>query len=441
MEQCILKRFGIPFVDPEAYSRLEMPAVPEFDPIHWRPWRSVIAVLLWVILLRAPPPIAQPVPTAPPWDLSALEAAPKWTELERPKMEGVKALTFEGLPFRGHPTRVFAWLGLPLVKDAEKVPAMVLVHGGGGTAFEEWVRLWVGRGYAAIAMDTCGQIPVGHYGRWFRNEQGGPPGWGGFDQLDQPPADQWTYHAIADVILAHSLIRSLPAVDPERTGVTGISWGGYLACIVAGVDHRFKLAVPVYGCGYYRDTVFENNLNQLSSEAATRWVETWDPSVYLPNAAMPILWVNGSNDFAYTLAAMQQSYRLPTGPRTLCVRLRMPHGHGGAGENPEEIRVFADSILNDGIPLPHFTGSGQEGTQAWATYVSPVPVIKAELNSTRDTGRWQDRQWEAIPADCADGRINVSLPEGAQVFYFNLFDDRGCVVSTEHQTTVPREAP
>lgn len=32
---------------------------------------------------------------------------------------------------------------------------MVLVHGGEGTAFAKWVRLWNERGYAAIAMDTC----------------------------------------------------------------------------------------------------------------------------------------------------------------------------------------------------------------------------------------------------------------------------------------------
>jgi hypothetical protein len=389
------------------------------------------------ILVTAPWTQAQPVPFTPPWDLHTLEAAPKWTALERPKIEGVKALTYEGLPFQGNPTRVFAWLGLPAVQADEKVPAMVLVHGGGGTAFEEWVRLWVGRGYAAIAMDTCGQIPVGHYGRWFRDSQGGPPGWGGFDQLDQPREDQWTYHAVAAVILAHSLIRSLPAVDAERTGVTGISWGGYLTCIAAGVDHRFKLAVPVYGCGFYWDTVFANNLGQLGPAAATRWMDTWDPSVYLPNAAMPMLWVNGSNDFAYTLGAMQQSYHVPPGPRTLCVRLRMPHAHGGAGENPEEIRVFADSLLRDGVPLARILASGREGAKVWATYASPAPVVKAELNYTKDTGRWQDRRWESLPAQATDGQVSAQLPEGTRVYYFNLFDDRECVVSTEHESVGP----
>ncbi len=364
--------------------------------------------------------------------MTALAVAPKWTALERPQSDGVKAISFVGLPFRGKPTRVFAWLGLPKVKAGEKVPAMVLIHGGGGTAFDEWVRLWVGRGYAAIAMDTCGQVPVGNYGQWFHDDQGGPRGWGGFDQMSSPREDQWTCHAVADAILAHSLIRSLPEVDPERTGVTGISWGGYLTCIVAGVDRRFKLAVPVYGCGFYRDTVFENEIKKLRQEDAVRWMAWWDPSVYLGNADLPLLWVTGSNDFAYTLNALQPSYQLPKGPRSLCIRLRMPHGHGGAGENPKEIHVFVESILKGGDPLPSITGSGRVGTNVWATYSAKVPVLRAELNYTLATGRWQDRKWESIPGTLGEGRVAAGLPEGTRVYYFNLFDQRDCAVSTEH---------
>jgi hypothetical protein len=33
----------------------------------------------------------------------------------------------------------------------------------------------------------------------------------------------------------------------------------------------------------------------------------WYPSVYLGNAEIPILWVTGSNDFAYTMNALQRS--------------------------------------------------------------------------------------------------------------------------------------
>lgn len=401
----------------------------------WYPGRGgrLFCCSCWVLLLLGWVQVATSV--GMPWDRAALEAAPKWSYLERPKAEGVRAITYEGLPYRGESTRVFAWLGLPKVEEGARVPAMVLVHGGGGTAFEEWVRLWVGRGYAAIAMDTCGQLPVGDYGRWFRDEKGGPPGWGGFDQINHPLQDQWTYHAVADVILAHSLIRTLPGVDAARIGVTGISWGGYLTCLVAGVDARFALAVPVYGCGFYRDTIFANHLNGMNAEAAARWMSLWDPSVYLGQAELPMLWVNGSNDFAYPMNAMQRSYRLGKGPRTLCVRLRMPHAHGGAGENPEEIRVFADSLLKGGRPLARFTGSGRDGAEVWASYEAPVAVkvVRAELNITRDTGRWQDRVWEALPAVVEDGRIRATLPAEARVYYFNLFDDRGCVVSTEHE--------
>jgi len=391
------------------------------------------AFALLLVLIGCDRSLAAANSPAIPWDLDALNRAPEWTALERPKAENVKAITFAGLPFHGRPTRVFAWLGVPKVKPGEKVPAMVLIHGGGGTAFDEWVRLWVERGYAAIAMDTCGQIPVGNYGHWLRHDEAGPSGWGGFDQIAWAREDQWTFHAVADVVLAHSLIRALPEVDPEHTGLTGISWGGYLTCIVAGVDPRFKLAVPVYGCGFYRDTVFDGELRKMDPRDAYRWMRWWDPSVYLAQAAMPMLWVTGSNDFAYTMNALQLSYHLPKGPRTLCIRLRMPHGHGGPGENPGEIRAFADSILRNGVPLPRVTGAGREGTNVWATFAAKLPVVKAELNYARDTGRWQDRTWESLPANLTEGRVAASLPEGTRMYYFNLFDQRDCVVSTEHE--------
>jgi hypothetical protein len=154
-----------------------------------------------------------------------------------------------------------------------------------------------------------------------------------------------------------------------------------------------------------------------------------------------MLWVTGSNDFAYPLDALQASYRLPKGPRQVCVRLRMPHAHGGAGENPAEIRVFADSLLKEGVKLPAVTGFGREGGTAWVAYSSARPVVKAELNFTRDAGRWQDRKWEALPATSAPGRVSASVPEGTRTFYFNLYDDRDCVVSSEHEEMPAASAP
>ena len=397
----------------------------------WRFWTRLQALLMLVAFLCHGRTYSQT--NMPIWDLSTLTNSPEWTALALPTSIGAKPVFFTSVPFRGKPTRVFAWIGIPSVKPGEKVPGMVLVHGGGATALDDWVRLWVGRGYAAISMDTCGKVPVGNGPDWVADPQGGPPAcWSGWDQIDWPRKDQWNYHAVADVILAHSLLRSLPEVDPERTGVTGISWGGYLTCIAAGVDQRFKLAIPVYGCGFTDKSGFASDLEKLGAERAGRWMAWWDPSVYLGEAKMPFLWVDGSNDPFYPMNALQFSYRLPKGSRTLCTRLRMPHGHG-PGEIPEEIRVFADSILKQGIPLPRITGQGRDGRSVWTTYDSKVRVVKAELNYTKDTGHWQDRKWQTIAADLTNRRVTAVLPAGTRVYYLNLFDERGCLVSTEHE--------
>lgn len=373
------------------------------------------------------------------FDLQSLSKPPQVFPADDLTAEGVKSFFYEGVPFKGHPTRVFAYYGLPAKNNeapGKKLPAMVLIHGGGGSAFDRWVKVWTSRGYAAIAMDLCGCVPVGTYGNWKRHEHGGPSGWdASFDQIQDPIEDQWTYHAISAVILAHSLIRSYPEIDQDRIGVTGISWGGYLTCITAGVDPRFRFAVPVYGCGYLgENSAWLPAFEKMGPENANRWLKHWDPSVYLPQAKRPILWVNGTNDFAYPMDSWKKSYLLPKGSRELCLRVRMPHGHGPAGEDPEEIRVFADSFLKEGKPLIRIADQGRDGAQLWATYQSDVPVTKAELNYTVDTGRWQDRKWEQIPAmvDTGSKRVSAAIPEGATVFYLNLFDDRNCAVSTQH---------
>lgn len=397
---------------------------------------SLKYVLILLALIHAIPIACANEPVETAWDLETLYKTPATYPAEEFDEPGVRALFYDGVPLKAKPTRVFAWYGAPEGKEGEKFPAMVLVHGGGGTAFAEWVRLWVGRGYCAIAMDTCGCVPEGTYSNWERHENGGPAGWGGFDTVNLPITDQWTYHAVADVILAHSLIRSFPEVDAERTGITGISWGGYLTCITAGVDSRFKLAVPVYGCGFLgNNSAWLDTFVGMGPQNTAAWLGMWDPSVYLPNATMPMLWVTGTNDFAYPMDSLQKSYNLIQGPLSLCIRIRMPHGHGGAGENPEEIHAFANNIFREGKPLPTITAQGHEEDKAWATFTSKTALVSADLVYTKDDGKWQDRLWESIPAtiDKDANKVVGTIPEGTAVFYLNLTDKRNLVVSSEHE--------
>jgi dienelactone hydrolase len=356
-----------------------------------------------------------------------------------PKEPGVRAIYYDAKPYQGRPTKTFAFHGVPQHAAGARVPAMVLVHGGGGTAFPEWVKLWNDRGYAAIAMDTCGALPerTADKKQWRRHPAGGPSGWDdSFGQMDAPVTDQWQYHALADILLAHALIRSLPDVDPDRVGLTGISWGGYLTCLTVGVDSRFKFAVPVYGCGFIDACVWAPTLAKMPPEKAKAWLDNWDPRHFLKDAATPMLWVTGTNDFAYPFPALQKSYRLPKGARTLSVTLRMPHGHP-PGQTPEVIRAYADSFVNGGAPLPTITGPTRDAkaNTASAAFTTKTPIAKAEILYTRDTGAWQKRAWQAEPAelDAKAGKVSAPLPDGAKAYFFNITDDRGVTVSTEHE--------
>ncbi len=368
------------------------------------------------------------------WNLDELTTVPEMhTTEEFVSDTDIKAIFYDGLKWKGKQTKVFAWIGIPKGRSDEPLPAMVLIHGGGGTAFYEWVKLWNERGYAAIAMDLCGCVPKGVYGNWNRHKDGGPPGWGGFEQIDWKIEDQWTYHAVSDIILAHSLIASFQEVDPNRIGMTGISWGGYLTCIVSGLDNRFRFAVPVYGCGFLGvNSCWLPTFQAMGEEKAKKWLNLWDPSNYLKNTTMPTLWVTGTNDFAYPLDSVQRSYRATKGNYTLCIRLRMPHGHGGAGENPEEIHSYANSYLKNGTSLAKIIDYGVDKDILWVNFKSTTEINRAEILFTKDSGEWFNREWYSEPANIDKNTASAVLPEGATVYYINLINKDELVVSSEH---------
>jgi len=402
-----------------------------------RRWRGGLLGAFWCATFLSSSSFSQ----SPPWDLAKLSQPPAIfpTETTEP---GVKAFFYESVPWKGKPTRVFAYYGAPPHIEGTKLPAIVLVHGGQGSAYAEWVRLWNKRGYVAIAMDHFGNMPTvaaaetPYRIQRPRNPNGGPSGDGGFSQIDEPTEDQWTYQGVAAIILANSLLRSLPEVDPERIGLTGISWGGFLASIVAGVDPRFRFVVPVYGCGFIGDNPsWPPAFHNLNPDQAKKWSALWDPSHFLPQAQMPMLWINSTNDIAFSLSAWQKSTDLPPGPQTRALRVRMPHGQS-EGATPLEIAAFADGVLGTGKPLAkvgNVVNSGRNTVSV--SFQSATPITKAEFNYTKDTGAWQDRRWETIPASLSGNSAKAKLPEGTQAYFFNLTDNRDLTVSSRYYSS------
>ena len=390
--------------------------------------KRLVSFVYLSLLLAGCSVLCQPPRRGGPWNLSQLKRVPLADWGARTGL--VQEVYYQGEPFNGKSTRVFAYVARP-AEGRGPFPAMVLVHGGGGKAFREWAEHWAQRGYVALAMDTAGAGPAG------RLADGGP------DQgdatkfrefRDEDVRDMWTYHAVAAVIRGHTLLASLPEVDARRIGITGISWGGYLTCIVAGLDDRLKVAVPVYGCGFLGDnSVWKNSsLAKMSAPARERWLRYFDPSQYLPGVKCPILFLNGSSDFAYPLDSYRKSYRLVAARwRRVSVVLNLPHGHIWTFA---EVDHFVDSILRAGPALPRFQPMRIAGNRVSAAFDSPTPGKEASLNYTVDSGEWQKRRWQTVPAEHGGGQVAASLPEQRPVaFYLSLVDERGLRLSTEHE--------
>jgi dienelactone hydrolase len=374
---------------------------------------------------------AASLPASMPWELDKLSQAAEFSWAEG---DQIRSLYFAGESYQDSKTRVFAYYASPDTlsggqPSGEKYPAIVLVHGGGGTAFPQWVKLWAERGYAAIAMDLAGCGPDGE-----RLTDGGPDQGHDmkFETIDLPLNEQWTYHAVANVIRAHSLIRSFPEVDTAKTAVTGISWGGYLTCIVAGLDNRFQAAVPVYGCGFLQDnSCWLNDFANMSPEQRTKWGDLWDPSQYVGSASMPMLFVNGGKDSAYPPDSHAKTFALVNSPKYLHFVPDLAHGH--IFDRPPTIELFIAHYLKGGEPLAIVANVRIEGAMACADVQSDTALVEANLHYTEDqlSGDVSQRTWTTMEATIEDGLMGAEVPpDSATAWFFSLQDERGAVVSS-----------
>jgi dienelactone hydrolase len=315
-------------------------------------------------------------------ELSHLAAPPLVVASDRlSRSSNIHSLFFDALPYEGKATKTFAWLGMPEKKERhDKVPGIILVHGGGGTAFKEWVERWNDQGFAAMSIAVEGQtdekdanaehgcIPTG----WKQHTHSGPYRIGIYGDSDKPLKDQWMYHAVADTILAHSLLRSHPRVDPENVGVMGISWGGVIVSTAVGIDTRFAFGIPTYGCGSLADAA-----NQYGKALGnnTMYRETWDPMHYLSRATMPLLWQSWPEDKHFPLDCQALSYKRSPGPRLVSLRPGMGHGHGPPWTHADSY-AFARSIVKTGNPWCAQKDVAVKNGTARASFSSSKPFGK-----------------------------------------------------------------
>lgn len=329
-------------------------------------------------------------------------------------------------------TYVFAYVGIPEGVDKDNpAPAVVLVHGGGGTAFYEWVRIWTARGYVAIAPDTEGNMPVSTSIMDNNDHQTSIKPHGpinpGFTDYNKPVEEQWAYNGIASVIVSRTFLSSMEEVKQDSVAITGVSYGAFLTCQAVGYDDRFAVAVPVYGSlGQKGSAGIWGSIMENDKTASL-----WDDVGVLEYSRTPILFLNGNTDRFFTPDSTTRSFDASR-YANISLRTGMLHGHTVASDEGVEAYAFIDNVCKaDTAGLSAFETQPTATTDT-ATLNVPkgVSLASAEVMWTRKDVLNEKTLWRSEPATIDGNKVSYGVPGDAKYFYVNVYDDRGFVVTS-----------
>jgi len=181
-----------------------------------------------------------------------------------------------------------------------KLPLVVLVHGGPtgrwGDSIDSWGQLLVARGYAVFYPNVRGSTG---YGQKFVEMNRAD--WGGGDFKD--------VMAGVDDLIAKGI------ADPERLGIGGWSYGGYMAEWAVTQTTRFKAAVSGAGMS---DLISEFGTEEGPAYDQWFWGTPYEkpegflngsPVLYVKNAKTPTLILQGEADTTDPPGQSQELYR------------------------------------------------------------------------------------------------------------------------------------
>ena len=406
-----------------------------------------LAVLLLVHSFVRAEPAALPAWT--PWDVKTFQQVPQFEVIGEGK-EGIREILFRGPAFKNEAgyTKVFAYHGIAKGPDGKpmtsgKGPGLVLIHGWAGQAMRGWVAHANKMGYHAIALSTNGLLGEGGGaavdaafrgpgdGYSGKGDAKGPSPFAEFadgDAATEPNHHRWMYHATANVMLAHSLLRSFPEVDAQKTGVWGISWGGYHTSIVAGVDDRFKIAVPQYGCGFLHENgAWAEGFKKMKQPARDHWIRTWDPSMYVGSTRATMLFFTGARDGYYPLDSLMKTSALVRSPKYFAVGHEFGHGHFW-DQRAKSVWRFLDATLKGQGELPAVSSPVIADGKVTATVQNAGALNHAVLYFTTGPAKENSkRKWTAMPMTIeSNGQAKKltaqAVPAETTAYYVGLSD-------------------
>jgi dipeptidyl aminopeptidase/acylaminoacyl peptidase len=181
----------------------------------------------------------------------------------------------ESLSWKSDGFRVQGWLLLPKDYDPnKKYPLIVEVHGGPAAAVT--ARWGGGGGLSGSAFSALGYFvlepnPRGSYG------QG--------EAFAQANRKDFGYGDLRDILAGVDTVLAKYPVDPQRVGITGWSYGGFMTMFAVTQTNRFKAAVAGAGLSNWQSYYGENSIDQWMIPYFGASVYD-DPAVYAKSSAI-----------------------------------------------------------------------------------------------------------------------------------------------------------
>lgn len=346
-------------------------------------------------------------------------------EENKDKNENIKALYIRS-DFNGNESYAFAYLGYPSVKK-DKYPAVLLLHGGGGTAYYEWVREWANRGYIALALDLEGHTPKenGTLTSAPNELYEKSPYVAPYNQnLADENADlskTWLYYACKTAIIGNSFLHNLDKVDKNKIGVCGVSWGGFITSIITGYDDRFAFSLPIYCTVGLEDS--GSPLGEYIKSHPT--FKVFDKVEPLLEIETPLhYFVSGKDKFANPYMASDVILGMKNSGISIYPDLL--HSQYDA-TNLMDPYTYADRLLNGYKEIEITLDSGSvKITNNNNTKINSVSLYTTEDNLPSTSSRWLEEEL-SLDGDSS----TFTLDSDTSYYYVSVLDEKGAITSSK----------
>ena len=316
---------------------------------------------------------------------------------------GMDALLLKGKGPKNTTAEFFAYYARPQGNvPPGGFPAVLLTHGGGGTAFPIAIDQWRKAGFVVMATDWYNQMPAPGLTNAATSESSLP-------RVDLPGGkrnDIWAN--IANLVLAHSYLRSRSEVNQKKTVFVGLSWGSWYGSTLTALDPRFRGVVNIY-CGDVK-TAKDTSLYLVNGR-------------FLHAAKCPTWWVVGTNDGNVSPATSQTGFEECARCYGHAMIPRLPHSH--IGFEFGSVMRMAKHFTSGEPSLPILGPTKICGCTASAKILKHGKSVgRAVLHYTRDrdTRKTSERKWIESSAKVADDVVSAEIPSDAFQAYLSLYE-------------------